>query len=133
MSNGRSLNAERQRLHNHRLGNENWRLWGPYLSERAWGTVREDYSAYGDAWAFLPHDHARSRAYRWSEDGLGGISDENQNLCLALALWNGRDPFQKERAFGLELQFKSNLWNTRCRNGRTHHAATDPVASVERG
>src|SRR5512132_780426 len=101
MSNGRALNAERQRLENHRVGKENWRLWGPYLSERAWGTVREDYSAYGDAWNFLPHDHARSRAYRWSEDGLGGISDENQLLCLALALWNGRDPFLKERAFGL--------------------------------
>ena len=101
MTNGRVLNAERQRLENHRLGKENWRLWGPYLSERAWGTVREDYSAYGDAWDFLPHDHARSRAYRWSEDGLGGISDENQFLCLALALWNGRDPFLKERAFGL--------------------------------
>ena len=101
MSNGRALNAERQQLENHRAGKENWRLWGPYLSERAWGTVREDYSAYGDAWDFLPHDHARSRAYRWSEDGLGGISDENHFLCLALALWNGRDPFLKERAFGL--------------------------------
>ena len=101
MADGRVLNAERQRLENQRVGKENWRLWGPYLSERAWGTVREDYSAYGVAWDFLPHDHARSRAYRWSEDGLGGISDENQSLCLALALWNGRDPFLKERAFGL--------------------------------
>ena len=101
MSKGRPLNAERQRLENHRVGKENWRLWGPYLSERAWGTVREDYSAYGDAWDFLPHEHARSRAYRWNEDGLGGICDENQLLCLALALWNGRDPFLKERAFGL--------------------------------
>lgn len=101
MSDGRTLNAERQRLENQRAGRQNWRLWGPYLSERAWGTVREDYSASGDAWGFLPHDHARSRAYRWSEDGLGGISDENQFLCLALALWNGRDPFLKERAFGL--------------------------------
>jgi hypothetical protein len=101
MADGRVLNAERQRLENQRVGKENWRRWGPYLSERAWGTVREDYSAYGDAWDFLPHDHARSRAYRWSEDGLGGISDENQFLCLALALWNGRDPFLKERAFGL--------------------------------
>jgi hypothetical protein len=101
MSNGGALNAERQRVENHRVGKENWRLWGPYLSERAWGTVREDYSPYGDAWDFLPHDQARSRAYRWSEDGLGGISDENQFLCLALALWNGHDPFLKERAFGL--------------------------------
>ena len=92
MSDGRTLNAERQRLENQRAGRQNWRLWGPYLSERAWGTVREDYSVDGDAWDFLPHDHARSRAYRWSEDGLGGISDESQFLCLSLALWNGRDP-----------------------------------------
>ncbi|HEX6713654.1 MAG TPA: hypothetical protein VF066_09715 [Thermoleophilaceae bacterium] len=78
-----------------------WRRWGPYLSERAWGTVREDYSADGDAWSFFPHDHARSRAYRWSEDGLGGICDERQLLCLAFAFWNGRDPILKERIFGL--------------------------------
>ncbi|WP_406346346.1 MGH1-like glycoside hydrolase domain-containing protein [Streptomyces sp. NBC_00648] len=77
------------------------RLWGPYLSERQWGTVREDYSQSGDAWSHFPHDHARSRAYRWGEDGLGGICDEKQRLCLALALWNGRDPILKERAFGL--------------------------------
>jgi hypothetical protein len=78
-----------------------WRRWGPYLSERAWGTVREDYSADGDAWSSFPHDHARSRAYRWSEDGLGGICDERQLLCLAFAFWNGRDPILKERVFGL--------------------------------
>ncbi|MEA2296046.1 MAG: hypothetical protein QOE86_3685 [Solirubrobacteraceae bacterium] len=78
-----------------------WRRWGPYLSERAWGTVREDYSADGDAWAFFPHDHARSRAYRWSEDGLGGICDDRQLLCLAFAFWNGRDPILKERIYGL--------------------------------
>jgi hypothetical protein len=78
-----------------------WRRWGPYLSERAWGTVREDYSADGDAWSSFPHDHARSRAYRWSEDGLGGVCDEEQLLCLAFALWNGRDPILKERPFGL--------------------------------
>jgi hypothetical protein len=78
-----------------------WHRWGPYLSERAWGTVREDYSADGDAWASFPHDHARSRAYRWSEDGLGGICDDQQLLCLAFALWNGRDPILKERIFGL--------------------------------
>ena len=95
------LDPERVRLENQCLGTENWRLWGPYLSERAWGTVREDYSPHGDAWGHLPHDQARSRAYRWSEDGLGGISDEQQRLCFALALWNGRDPFLKERAFGL--------------------------------
>ncbi len=78
-----------------------WNRWGPFLSERAWGTVREDYSADGDAWNYLPHDHARSRAYRWNEDGLGGICDRHQYLCFALALWNGRDPILKERLFGL--------------------------------
>jgi hypothetical protein len=78
-----------------------WYRWGPYLSERQWGTVREDYSASGDAWNYLPHDHARSRAYRWGEDGLAGFSDVEQRLCLGLALWNGRDPILKERAFGL--------------------------------
>ncbi|RME63998.1 MAG: glucosidase, partial [Caldilineae bacterium] len=79
----------------------NWKHWGPYLSERAWGTVREDYSEHGDAWNYFPHDHARSRAYRWNEDGLAGISDRNQYLCFALTLWNGRDPILKERLFGL--------------------------------
>ena len=78
-----------------------WRRWGPYLSERQWGTVREDYSPSGAAWDFFPHDHARSRAYRWGEDGLAGISDNHQRLCFALALWNGRDPILKERLFGL--------------------------------
>ena len=78
-----------------------WKRWGPYLSERQWGTVREDYSPDGNAWDYFPHDHARSRAYRWGEDGLAGISDEQQRLCLALALWNGRDPILKERLFGL--------------------------------
>ena len=78
-----------------------WRRWGPYLSERQWGTVREDYSPDGTAWEYFPHDHARSRAYHWGEDGLAGLCDESQRLCLALALWNGRDPFLKERLFGL--------------------------------
>ncbi len=95
------LNPERLRLEAQRAGHENWRLWGPYLAERAWGTVREDYSEYGSAWEHLDHDQARSRAYRWNEDGMGGICDESQRLCLALALWNGRDPILKERAFGL--------------------------------
>jgi hypothetical protein len=90
--------AEHDRLLN--KGDE-WKRWGPYLSERAWGTVREDYSANGDAWSYLPHDHARSRAYRWSEDGLAGICDSQQRLCFALALWNGADPILKERLFGL--------------------------------
>jgi len=78
-----------------------WKGWGPYLSERQWGTVREDYSAHGTAWDYFPHDHARSRAYRWGEDGIAGISDAGQRLCLALAMWNGRDPILKERLFGL--------------------------------
>ena len=96
-----TLNAERQRLEAQHEGREDWRLWGPYLAERAWGTVREDYSEYGGAWEHFDHDQARSRAYRWNEDGLGGISDDRQRLCFALALWNGRDPILKERAFGL--------------------------------
>src|SRR5215210_3119260 len=78
-----------------------WKQWGPYLSERAWGTVREDYSPYGNAWDYFSHDHARSRAYRWNEDGLGGICDRAQRLCFALALWNGQDAILKERLFGL--------------------------------
>jgi hypothetical protein len=83
------------------LSSLNDSLWGPYLSERQWGTVREDYSSNGDAWNYFPHDHARSRAYRWGEDGLAGISDEEQRLCFALALWNGQDQILKERLFGL--------------------------------
>lgn len=92
---------EHQRLDAHRNRETNWKLWGPYLSERAWGTVREDYSRDGNAWDFFPHDHARSRAYRWNEDGLAGISDRYQYLCFALALWNGKDSILKERLFGL--------------------------------
>ena len=85
----------------HREQKVPWKKWGPYLSERQWGTVREDYSENGDAWNFFTHDHARSRAYRWGEDGLAGISDDKQRLCFALALWNGKDPILKERLFGL--------------------------------
>ena len=96
-----TCNAEQQRLDNQGNGTENWRLWGPYLAERAWGSVREDYSPNGTAWEYFSHDQARSRAYRWNEDGLGGICDEQQNLCFALALWNGKDAILKERAFGL--------------------------------
>jgi len=95
------MSAERDRLNEVPKGRSPWRDWGPYVSERAWGTVREDYSADGDAWAFFPHDQARSRAYRWNEDGLAGVCDDRQLLCLTLALWNGRDPFLKERMFGL--------------------------------
>jgi hypothetical protein len=103
----RAATAEQQRLDaNHRTESDGssvgeWYEWGPYLSERAWGTVREDYSDGGDAWSSFPHDHARSRAYRWNEDGLAGICDARQRLCLSLALWNGRDPVLKERIFGL--------------------------------
>src|SRR3954471_7111988 len=84
-----------------RLETAEWKNWGPYLSERQWGTVREDYSPHGNAWDYFPHDHARSRAYRWGEDGIGGVSDDHQRLCLSLALWNGKDPILKERLFGL--------------------------------
>jgi hypothetical protein len=94
--------AEKQRLAEDKAGRQNWRCWGPYLSERQWGTVREDYSRDGSAWDYLPHDQARSRAYRWGEDGLGGFSDAWQHLCLSLALWNGKDPILKERLFGLD-------------------------------
>src|SRR5947207_101241 len=93
--------AEHRRLAEQREGRADWKQWGPYLSERQWGTVREDYSPNGDAWDYLPHDHARSRAYRWGEDGLAGISDDEQRLCFALTLWNGEDPILKERLFGL--------------------------------
>jgi hypothetical protein len=95
------LDPERRRLHLAHEGRERWYRWGPYLAERQWGTVREDYSADGDAWGSFPHDHARSRAYRWGEDGLLGISDDQGRLCFAIALWNGRDPILKERLFGL--------------------------------
>jgi hypothetical protein len=93
--------AEEVRLEQSRQRRRHWKRWGPYLSERSWGTVREDYSADGDAWRYFPHDHARSRAYRWSEDGLAGISDRHQKICFALALWNGRDRILKERLFGV--------------------------------
>jgi hypothetical protein len=93
--------AEERRLEESRTRAAHWKRWGPYLAERAWGTVREDYSDAGAAWDYLPHEHARSRAYRWNEDGIAGVSDRHQVLCFALALWNGRDPILKERMFGL--------------------------------
>ena len=99
--NARAVAAERARLASANSGNMGWRDWGPYLAERAWGSVREDYSADGDAWNSFPHDHARSRAYRWNEDGMAGFCDLDQNWCLALSLWNGADPILKERMFGL--------------------------------
>ncbi|MGH8598310.1 MAG: MGH1-like glycoside hydrolase domain-containing protein, partial [Gammaproteobacteria bacterium] len=95
------MTQEAKRLQETRDRRAYWKRWGPYLSERAWGTVREDYSPGGAAWEYFPHDHARSRVYRWNEDGLAGISDRRQLICFALGLWNGRDPFLKERLFGL--------------------------------
>ena len=93
--------TEQKRLNDAREAQIPWKKWGPYLSERQWGTVREDYSEGGDAWNYFTHDQARSRAYRWGEDGLGGLCDDKQRLCFALALWNERDPILKERLFGL--------------------------------
>ncbi|MEO8027155.1 MAG: glucosidase [Bryobacteraceae bacterium] len=95
------VNPEEQRLEDSRGKAAHWKRWGPYLSERAWGTVREDYSEYGTAWEYLSHDHSRSKAYRWNEDGIAGISDRHQRICFAVAMWNGRDPILKERLFGL--------------------------------
>ena len=95
------MDAEAIRLEQARTGEAAWKKWGPYLAERQWGTVREDYSDSGDAWSYFSHDHARSRVYRWGEDGLGGICDDQQLLCFAIALWNGHDPILKERLFGL--------------------------------
>ncbi len=97
----RLQSTEDQRLEEDRTRTKYWKRWGPYLSERQWGTVREDYSPGGTAWEYFPHDHARSRAYRWGEDGIGGISDRHQMICFGLAMWNGRDPILKERLFGL--------------------------------
>ncbi|MCE9525281.1 MAG: hypothetical protein K8R36_04420 [Planctomycetales bacterium] len=96
-----SQDAERTRLHENASREKNWSRWGPYLSERQWATVREDYSANGDPWSYFPHDHARGRAYRWGEDGLLGITDRECRLCFCLALWNEADPILKERLFGL--------------------------------
>src|SRR6266478_451321 len=96
-----AVDAEERRIEENRNGAKNWRRWGPYLSERQWGTVREDYSPGGTAWDYLTHDQARSRAYRWGEDGIAGFSDDRQLMCLSIALWNGRDPILKERLFGL--------------------------------
>ena len=96
-----AIDAEKRRIEESRRGEKNWRRWGPYLSERQWGTVREDYSPGGTSWDYLSHDQARSRAYRWGEDGIAGFSDDRQLMCLSIALWNGHDPILKERLFGL--------------------------------
>ncbi len=95
------ITAEQRRLDEDRLGKKSWRRWGPYVSERSWGTVREDYSANGAAWEYFPHDHARSKSYRWGEDGIAGFCDRYQLLVFGLGLWNGHDPILKERLFGL--------------------------------
>src|SRR5215813_5418663 len=95
------MSAEQVRLEEARTQQAPWKMWGPYLSERQWGTVREDYSDSGNAWDYFSHDQARSRAYRWGEDGLAGISEDRRHLCFALALRNGKDPIFKERLFGL--------------------------------
>ena len=97
----KKMTAEDKRLEQSRDRRSHWKRWGPYVSERAWGTVREDYSPYGNAWEYLSHDHARSKAYRWNEDGIAGICDRHQHICFALALWNEKDPILKERIFGL--------------------------------
>src|SRR5262249_8897870 len=96
-----TMTAEHDRLEEARLGKQGWKKWGPYLSERQWGAGREDYSEGGHAWDYFSHDQARSRAYRWGEDGLAGFSDHHERLCFALALWNGKDAILKERLFGL--------------------------------
>ena len=93
--------SEAERLAESNARKKHWKRWGPYLSERAWGTVREDYSAYGSAWEYFSHDDARSRAYRWNEDGLAGICNRQQEVCFSVALWNGKDPILKERLYGL--------------------------------
>ena len=95
-----SNDPERERLLEDK-SDHRWRKWGPWVSDRQWGTVREDYSADGNAWDYFPHDHARSRAFRWGEDGLAGFCDEKQRVCLGIGLWNGKDPILKERLFGL--------------------------------
>ena len=103
-------NEEVKRLEEAKEGKVLWKKWGPYLSERQWGTVREDYSEGGDAWNFFTHDHARSRAYRWGEDGIAGISDDKQRLCFALALWNGKDPILKERLSASDFEVVQLGW-----------------------
>src|SRR5919107_1739344 len=101
MAANKPIDAEAERLREDAARAANWKRWGPYLAERQWGTVREDYSPAGTVWEYFTHDHARSRAYRWGEDGLLGICDRQGRLCFALALWNERDPILKERLFGL--------------------------------
>ena len=95
------ISAEKKRLNEIKKNGLQWKKWGPYLSERQWGTVREDYSSSGDAWGYFSHKQSKSRAYRWGEDGIAGISDDKQILCFALSLWNGKDPILKERLFGV--------------------------------
>src|SRR2546428_7013015 len=121
------MTAEEQRLEEAQNRRVHWKRWGPYLSERAWGTVREDYSAYGTAWDYLPHDHARSRAYRWNEDGIAGISDRHQTLCFALALWNRRDPILKDRIFGVTGQEGNHRDGPKAPDSHTDSAPRQPL------
>src|SRR5437016_9834443 len=109
------MNAEEKRLEEARTRKIHWKRWGPYVSDRAWGTVREDYSATGEAWEYFPHDHARSRAYRWNEDGLAAICDRHQFVCFGLALWNESDPILKERRSEEHTSELQSLTNLVCR------------------
>ena len=129
--------AEELRLDEARDKAVPWRQWGPHLSERQWGTVREDYSENGDAWNYFTHDQARSRAYHWGEDGLAGLSDDKQRLCFSLALWNGKDPILKERIYGLTnseanhgARSQSALMVGRRRSGAVRGAAAFPSATA---
>ena len=106
---GAALNAERKRLRESDQGKRPWKLWGPYLGERQWSTVREDYSPDGSAWEYFPFEHSRSRAYRWGEDGLLGVSDERQRLCFSVALWNGLDPMLKRGIYYRTFAEKQNF------------------------
>ena len=129
------MNAESIRLRESQSIDTQWKKWGPYLSERQWGTVREDYSEGGNAWDYFTHDQARSRAYHWGEDGLGGISDNKQLLCFALALWNGKDPIIKERLFGLtngEGNHGEDVCCPRFRRGHPRPSDT-PATAPDRG
>ena len=121
--------AEHRRLAEHRQQLANWKRWGPYVSDRSWGTVREDYSAEGTAWEFLPHDLARSKTYRWGEDGIAALCDRYQLLVFSPALWNGRDPILKERYFGLTPHHLGHgLGDPRGQLGLVDRLAVEPCA-----
>ena len=125
------MTAEERRLKENQDRSAHWRRWGPYLSERQWGTVREDYSPHGTAWESFPHEDARSRAYRWGEDGLAGICDNHQRLCFALALWNERDSILKERLYGVTGNPKAGM--TREESIRAAMREATPTLTIEDG